>query len=186
MWSANVTMDNPGVSIDTAHASLIYGLVCSQKPTSILEFGFGGGRSADAILRACEFNGNKPRYDLVDNWKDWDGTVPDTVIAFRENADIAIITADEGEFVRDCEFQYEFIMSDADHANAEKWFNRTYIDLLAPGGILVYHDVRNFPNLAEIVTTCKASRLRHVVFDRCSRVGEACQRGLLVIFKTSE
>ena len=36
-----------GVKIDIEHAQLLTGLVMSNKPKTVLEFGIGGGQSAD-------------------------------------------------------------------------------------------------------------------------------------------
>lgn len=179
----------PGVRIDTAHANLLFGLVCAHKPARVLEFGFGGGRSAQAILDALEANGNDAQYLLVDNWADWCGVMP--VEAFRfvtqhHRQGFQIMDIDEWTFVAQCDEQFDFIMSDADHFNTHRWFEDVYDRLLAPGGILVYHDCRNFPGIASITLACERERLRHVVFDKSSKSGEACERGLLVIFKPLE
>lgn len=173
---------SPGVSIDLAHADLVGGLVAALKPASVLEFGYGGGRSVSVILAALHRNGIAARYLLVDNWADWSGERP--AEAYREG--VQFVTQAEGDFVAACGEQFEFIMSDADHLNAQRWHRRVYDDLLAPGGILIYHDVLNFPDLFEIVDDCRARGLSHVLFNRNSLPGEACGRGLLVVFKAQE
>ncbi len=181
-------MDDPGVRIDLAHADLLYGLVRAHKPRSVLEFGFGGGRSAQAILNGCAANQLTPRYVLVDNWADWGGVMPDEARAFAHKHIDAVEWSFQSEraFVAECREQFDFIMSDADHANAQRWHQRVFDCLLAPGGILCYHDVRAYANLAEIETQCQNANLHHVVFDRCSVDGEGCGRGLLVVFKGLE
>lgn len=177
-----MSVANPGVSIDEAHAALVYGLVRAHKPRRILEFGFGGGASANAIMAACRANEIDACYTLVDNWIDWGGVRP----ANTNRDGIEFVCADEWTFVKNCDDQFDFIMSDADHIHTHRWFEDVYDALLAPGGVLIYHDCCNFPGIAEIVTACERERLRHVVFDKCSVDGEACQRGILVIFKPVE
>lgn len=181
--------DNPGPRIDIAHAKLIEGLVCAHKPTNVLEFGFGGGRSAEAILRGLEFNGTPFRYLLVDNWADWGGQIPQEADTFaHQHPEVQVVTEDEGRFATQPAGHYDFIMSDADHVHTHEWFRRVYNDILNPGGVLIYHDVRgdSFPGLQSIVEQCVQQKVRHVVFDKNSRDGEQCDRGLLVIFKESQ
>ena len=179
--------DNPGVRIDEAHAHLLFGFVCAHKPSSVLEFGFGGGRSAEAILKAMAWNGNAACYTLVDNFCDWGGAMPEEARTFfLRHAEAHLVVCSERLFVAECRAQFDFIMSDADHTSTQLWFDDVYERLLAPGGILVYHDVRSFPNIGEIETACQKRNIPHVVFDKNSRREEACQRGLLVIFKPQE
>jgi len=183
--------DDPGVRIDIAHAKLLEGLVCAHKPTSVLELGFGRGRSAEAILRGLDFNQQSFTYTLVDNWGDWGGNWPDEASAFRlQHPEVDIIVCDEGDFLGappvGTSLAYDFIMSDADHFHAHEWHDRVYDDLLNPGGVLIYHDVTQFPGLIGIVEKCVEQGLRHVVFEKNSRSDERCQRGLLVIFKPLE
>ncbi len=88
---------------------------------------------------------------------------------------------------------YDFIFSDADHWNTDKWFDFVYDRLLNRDGILIYHDVSTgplpnnelrFPNLTNILHRCKIRGLSHVHLDKISRKGEKCYRGFLVIFKS--
>lgn len=181
--------DGPGVKVDEAHCALLAGLVRAHKPENILEFGFGGGGSLQAISDAASDNGKCVEYILVDNWKDFDGIAPPDASKW---ADILteIIVMDEGEFVAasiaNGDNGFDFIMSDADHANTQKYFAEVYDRLLNPGGILCYHDVCNYPNIWEIVEECRRRGLSHVVFNKNSQPWEACFRGLLVIFKNAE
>jgi len=182
-----MSVEPPGVRIDEAHADLLYGLVRAHKPQRVLEFGFGGGRSAEAILKALAGNGNEACYILVDNWSDWGGAIPDEARCFLARYPAAqVVVAPEERFVSRCREQFDFIMSDADHFHTQRWFGDVYDRLLAPGGVLVYHDCRAFPGIALIVDACERERFRYVVFDRCSADGEACHRGLLCIFKPLE
>ena len=174
------------IAIDDAHADLIYGLVCALKPDSVLELGYGEGRSCQAILCGLRANGNrdKARYVLVDDWTDWGGEHPQSDLPDG----ITLVEQSEREFTYSCTESFDFIFSDADHQQAEQWFIHTYTVLLKPGGVLCYHDVVNpdFPNLREIVNECERLSLRYVLFDRNSIAGERCDRGLLVIFKPRE
>lgn len=173
-------MDDHGVCIDECHADLLYGLVRAHKSRSVLELGYGRGRSLKSIKRACVDNEISARYDLVDNWSDFGGVKPESAV----EPGINFIVQDEGAFTRTfIGTPYDFIFSDADHTHAQEWFNETYTSLLANGGIIAYHDVCNFPNLYNIVRDCEAQSLNHVVFNKSSITGEACCRGLLVVFK---
>lgn len=173
------------VKIDRAHVELIYGLVVSAKPTTVLEFGLGGGTSANAILNGLEYNHQPYEYDLVDNWGDRDfaGVCPAAVIK-QYGSRVNIITSDEGAYAVSCNKSYDFIMSDGDHMNADQWHEKVYEQMLNPGGILIYHDVGGeFPALASIYRRVVQQNIRHVMFDKNSLGGERCHRGLLVIFK---
>ena len=179
---------NEGVKIDIVHAHLIVGLILSQKPSSILELGLGGGRSCDAILAGIEFNKNNPKFKIVDNWLDWNHEIPQNVMEiYGKKAEI--ITMDEKEFVFSTKEKFDFIMSDADHNRTNQWFEHVYENLLNDKGILIYHDINiveeSFVNLREIYEICKKRNIHHYLFNKNSLVGERCQRGLLVIFKNS-
>lgn len=204
---------NPGseeVKIDVAHADLLHGLVRAAKPTRVLELGFGGGRACVQILRGLALNRQAAQYVLVDNWTDWDGMRPAILdVAMEDSAMLApevkttVITADEGEFVRnylaprsadpdsakgyEASSRLDFIMSDADHHHSHEWFNEVYMRMLAPGGTMVVHDVDGtYPGLANLPKVLATWGVPHKVFDRSSRPDERCGRGLLVIFKPEE
>lgn len=188
------------VAIDVAHARLIEGLVMSFKPTNILELGYGGGRSHNAICVGARFNQNSPKYTLVDNWMDWNYAQPEdvhkSVIRHQLNhktgdsdrntfSHFAVVTKDERDFVIQSRAfagfaEYDFIMSDADHQHSHEWAAYVYNELLASPGILIYHDVDgSYPGLGELPAKFQNS----VVFNRSTREDEECKRGLLVIFK---
>lgn len=178
---------DPVVKIDVAHASLLTALVQTNKSKTILEIGIGGGQATDAILDGLEFNQQPFEYDIVDCWLDWGGNKPDGIDE-KYGSRCNIITSREKEFVFSTNKTYDFIMSDGDHHNTEKWFEHVFDKLLNPGGILIYHDINlidddSFPNLIEIYDRCKEYKLRHQLFNKNSRADERCQRGLLVIFK---
>ena len=179
---------HPLVKIDVAHANLLIGLVQSNKPKTILEIGLGGGQATDAILDALDFNQQKFEYTLVDNWLDWGRRRPPGVDE-KYASRISIVDSDERDFVFSTSKTFDFIMSDGDHHNAEKWFEHVFDTLLNANGILVYHDINtfnepdSFPNLLQIYNKCKEYNLSHHLFNSNSREDERCQRGLLVIFK---
>lgn len=192
------------VEIDVCHALLVDGLVRSFKPTNILECGFGGGRSHNAIARGASYNKNKPKYTLVDSWHDWNFQMPNEVHEAvkrhslnhkhheaEENtfSHFSIVTANEGDFVRDAinkkDDKYDFIMSDADHQHTNEWAVDVYIHLLTSPGFLIYHDADNdgYPNL-KLIKGYMDDRLAHtIMFNRSTRDDEECARGLLVVYK---
>ncbi len=174
------------VKIDDCHVSLIFSLVKSHKPNSVLELGFGSGNSAKAILSACGYNQKKCKYTLVDNWMDFGRKIPDEFQEYLdENWTIDVVTSEEKDYIDSCSETFDFILSDADHSSCHRWFDRVYNDILNPGGILIYHDVTSpeYKNLYGIVVVCALKGLSHVVFSKSSRPDERCERGLLVIFK---
>jgi predicted O-methyltransferase YrrM len=161
---------NENVKIDLVHAHLVSGLVASQKPTSILELGIGGGRATDQILASIDFNQNNPKYTLVDNWCDFGFKMPYEV-KDRYSDKINIITSDEKDFVFSTKEKYDFIMSDADHHHTNEWFKYVYDNLLMDEGILLYHDVNlfpeidgSFPNLLDILEECKKENIHHIMY----------------------
>ena len=178
------------VKVDAAHSALVQGLVMASKPRKILELGLGGGETTDAILRGLQYNQQKFDYTLVDNWCDWGGRKPE-VVEQAYGHSIKILTSDEKDFVFSCKERYDFIMSDADHHQADQWFEYVYENLLTPGGILIYHDVNFvdkecFENLKTIYHTVNDKGISHNLFNKNSIPGERCQRGLLVIFGRNE
>ena len=178
---------NEEVKIDLAHANLITGLVVSNKPSSVLEFGMGGGQSTDAIINGLQYNQQRCNYTLVDNWCDWGGVRPKGVTEKYGNI-INIVDSDEKDFVFNTTQSWDFIMSDGDHFNTDKWFDYVYERLLNPNGILIYHDINivdtmSFKNLINIYKRCQKLNISHHLFNKNSLPNERCQRGLLVIFK---
>jgi len=173
---------NPGVAIDHNHIELIGSLIKCNKPESILEIGIGSGLVTNKIIEAVHYNHMKLNLTCVDNFIDWNGHVPIGFATFKDL--INFISSDEKSFVAKCELTYDFIISDADHHHTNEWVDKT-INLLNKGGILIYHDVTNkdFKNLYNIVIHAQKHRLNHVVFNKSSKPGERCERGLLVIFK---
>lgn len=175
------------VKIDKCHVDLIYGLIRSQKPESILELGFGSGESTKRIIDACVENSNEPHYLIIDNWMDFDGKMPDLARSLAMGSlPLSMIALNEKDFIEKCQDTFDFILSDADHCYSHLWFERTFNDILRPGGIMVCHDIMNregYPRLYDIVINCKNRGISHVIFDKNGLPDERCERGLLVIFK---
>lgn len=173
------------VKIDDCHVDLIYGLIVALKPNSILELGYGSGKSTKSIIKGTSYNQNNPEFTLVDNWMDFDRKVP-SHICTAYYAKVKIVTDEEKDFIESCTETFDFVLSDADHCHSHTWFERTFRDILRPGGIMVCHDIMNregYPGLYDIVINCQNNRIRYAIFDKSSRDDERCERGLLVIFK---
>jgi predicted O-methyltransferase YrrM len=117
----------------------------------------------------------------VDNFWDWRGQPP---AELKDVTEINFIHSNEYNFIMNCKEKYDFIVSDADHENTDKWVANT-IDLLNTNGILIYHDVTNkgYPNLYSIVEYVRNNNIQHMLFDQNSLPNERCDRGLLVIKK---
>lgn len=173
------------VAIDKCHADLVYGLIRAHKPTKILELGFGSGLVTKIIQQAMTDNCIPLDFTLVDNWYDWNYTLPERLI--RESVDIKtkVITSNEESFIFNCKTKYDFIFSDADHTNSHKWFGRVYNTILNTNGILICHDVfsNDFPNLKNNLQFCIDNGINHTTFSNNSIPTEKCERGLLVVFK---
>jgi hypothetical protein len=192
------------VGIDVAHAKLIEGLIVSFKPQNILEFGYGDGRSHNAICQGVKYNQNKPHYTLVDNWLDWNYQQPEevhkSVVRHQLNhktgdaksntfESLSVVTSDERSFVNNWSpnysAQFDFIMSDADHQHSHEWAHYVYDKLLKSPGILIYHDVDgSYEGLGKLPVWFEHMPGNDsMVFNRSTREDEECKRGLLVIFK---
>ena len=161
-------------AIDKVHLDLIRSLVVANGPVDhALELGLGVRSSLDIVLSLpCM------RVTIVENWLDWGG-VPQPVDL---PAHAKLVTADEQDFIENCQESFGLIISDADHYRAEQWWRKTY-DLLEPGGMAFWHDVSNpmFPNLATIPLEMREQGFYHKVFDYYSDEDRAW-RGLLVAF----
>jgi predicted O-methyltransferase YrrM len=179
------------LEIDQCHIDLLCGLIKSLKPENVLELGLGSGKSAKNILDALTYNESVYNYTLVENWIDWQFKPQyDQVEFMKEYKNTKMIVANECDFVFNTAEKYDFILSDADHWNTDKWFDYVYTRLLSDTGILVYHDVSlgkgkdiYFKNLDNIYHRCKELNLKYFHFNKSTRDDEECERGLLVIFK---
>lgn len=179
-------------AVDDCHLDLVYGLIRSHKPDTVLELGVGSGKTTAVLIKALKKNENFKKITLVDNWIDWKGNKPTHIKELEEYVDI--IESDEKAFLFSSNNSYDFIFSDADHWNTDKWFDYVYDRILSKNGILIYHDVSHeenfpkhelrFPNLENILIKCKQRGISHVHFNKCSNSEERCYRGFLVIFKS--
>jgi len=174
---------NYEAAIDEVHRKLIKALVMCHKPARILEFGYGMGAVTSAIIDAVAFNEMTADYTIVDNWVDFGGKMPWTAKLVLNK--VKFCEEDESNFVRSTKETYDFIVCDADHQKTHENWKLIFVNLLAEGGIVVFHDVCNdaFPNLRMIVGECMAAGCRYVLFNKNSKPDERCERGLLVIFK---
>lgn len=180
----NPEMDNL-VAIDNNHSALTTALISCQKPRKILELGFGSGESCRSILNGLSYNNQSYEFTLVDNWYDFNGIPPDEINKDTYH-NVKFITSGEFDYIKSCQEKFDFIFSDADHFNTQKWFLHVYQNMLNTGGILIYHDVTNvsiFPNLLKIYVDTTKNNIHHALFNHNSRTDERCDRGLLVIFK---
>lgn len=155
------------IAIDKCYLDLIFGLIRSQKPSSVLELGFGTGSSTRTILKALDFN-EKGNLTLVENFHDWNfdsGNVP------IPNG-VKLIKISEKEFINTYTLSFDFILSDADHFLGDL----NILKFLNLGGILVAHDITNdeFPALHHL------KKLSPIIFNESSADYEKCSRGLLV------
>lgn len=179
------------LEIDQCHIDLISSLIKTSKPKKVLELGFGSGKSSRAIIDALKFNQTEFNYTLVENWVDWNYKPQYDQVQFLKGEGISLVNSDELHFVFSTQDTYDFILSDADHWNTDKWFEYVFKNLLNDGGILIYHDVslgphKNvdlyFKNLDNIYYKAKGMGLKMLHFNKSSRDDEKCERGLLVIF----
>lgn len=197
MFEKTFSENNPhvGAAVDQCHLDLTYGLVRAHKPKSILELGVGSGRTTATLIKGVRDNGDEKnaRITLVDNWEDWRGEKPKDILEEIEGY-VEVVDKPERDFVFEARQSWDFIFSDADHWNTDKWFDYVYDRLLKNNGVLIYHDVSKqegfpkeelrFPNLYNILLKCRERGIAHAHFDRSSSEGERCYRGFLVIFKS--
>jgi predicted O-methyltransferase YrrM len=155
------------IQIDDCHIDLIYGLIRAQKPHRLLELGYGTGRTNHAIQRAIQAN-CRGLLEVVDNFYDWGGSRPEHF----DDSGFTFHLSDETEFIVGCQAKYDFIVADGDHHRTDF----KVLNLLNPGGIIVFHDVTNedFPNLRNLLV------LDGLLFNSSSIESERCSRGLLV------
>lgn len=168
------------VRIDTCHIDHIQGIVRALKPKNILELGVGTGATATAIIKAATSN-NCGHLTLVDNWLDFSGKRPD--VAAFEQSRLSVLSASEESFIRQAAPVYDFIVSDADHGNAHRWWEDT-VQLARPGGCVVFHDVTNpaFENLKQIYENSR-QKYATQLFNASTTPDERCERGLLVVWR---
>ena len=170
--------------MDNNHLELIYSLIICNKPQKSLEIGIGSGASTRKIISGYEYNQIKLDLTCVDNFIDWNHNPPENLEHIKQITSINFINSNEYDFVSNCKEKYDFIVSDADHQNTDKWVDKT-LNLLKKDGILIYHDVTNvdYKNLYSIIEYVKNQNIQHLIFNKSSLSNERCERGLLVIKK---
>src|SRR5580692_8157351 len=173
-------MNSEDIRMVYCHIELIAATVASLKPKNILELGYGSGKSAKAILAAIQkYKLGDTLYTIVDNWQDHDGVCPKDLWGLHSDYGfdyqgvqhfplIKLITSTEEKFVsniisktwQEADETFDLIVSDADHGNSWRWFDKVYYLMLRPGGIGFFHDVNsNDWNLKENVTYCRAHKI---------------------------
>ncbi len=170
------------VMMDQNHLDLIKSLVICNKPKKSLEIGIGSGAATSKIIEGYEYNKINLDLTCIDNFCDWNGISPIELDYVKQTKNIKFIKSNEHDFIVSNIEKYDFILSDADHNNTDKWVDKT-LDMLNDNGILIYHDVTNkdYKNLYSIVEYVKANNIQHMVFNSNSLPEERCERGLLVI-----
>ena len=172
------------VIIDSNHLNLIYSLIICNKPQKSLEIGIGSGAATLKIIQGYEYNQINLDLTCVDNFWDWNGNPPAELENIINTKNINFIKSNEYNFIVSNKQKYDFILSDADHNNTDKWVDKT-LDMLNNKGILIYHDITNtnYLNLYSIVEYAEKNNLQHMIFNKNSLSEERCDRGLLVIKK---
>lgn len=173
---------NP-VSIDKNHALLLYGVLTSLKPQTVLEIGIGAGFTSQTILHALKYNGTG-NLTCVDNWYDWKGKEPEHAKQLRNMGAEIIAPVSEEEFVKHHKTTYDVVFVDGDHNNGGKWAEKTY-DLVKPGGTLFAHDVlmESYPTLTRFQELAEERGYMNITFDKKSKSTEWCHRGLIMVVK---
>lgn len=173
---------HPDVMMDDCHIDLIHALVLASKPKTVLEIGIGSGAVTMALLDAVKTNDNGGVVTCVDNFGDWNFHSPEGFADIPQ--EVRFIASDERKFVMGCKETYDFVISDADHANTGEWFRET-LSLVNHGGILIYHDADSIhcPSVCGAVAKARAMGLPVLVFNKSSHDWEQCERGLAIIKK---
>jgi predicted O-methyltransferase YrrM len=173
---------HPDVMMDDCHIDLIKSLACAAKPRKALEIGIGTGAVTKALVDSFILNGIDLDLTCVDNFGDWHFNQPKGFENMPPG--IQFVQSHERDFVEGCLEEFDFIVSDGDHAHAGEWFSDTY-RIVSYGGILIYHDATSIhcPSISGIIATLSAWNARYFVFNRNSHPWERCERGLLVIQK---
>lgn len=175
---------HPDVMMDDCHIDLIRALVLAAKPQRILEIGVGSGVVTAALLDAIHENGSGS-LTLVDGFNDWNFQKPAGMNQLPTQ--VEFIQSLEQDFVRKSVLenrQFDFVVSDADHAHTGEWAVDT-CSIIAPGGLLIYHDAtsEHCPSVATAVLVATTLAFQCLKFNRSSHAHERCERGLAVLQK---
>lgn len=170
-------------AMDSCHYLHIIGSLLSKKPDNVLEIGIGTALLTVGLVMGLRYN-RKGHLTCVDNWLDWRGVEPPDINKLREAGVTIIAPVAEKDFLFGCATDsYDFVVSDGDHYNSDKWVDQ-YLRITKPGGFIFFHDTNNlsmFPNLDVIRQKVEQLGLYHYHFTQSSRKDERCERGLLFV-----
>jgi predicted O-methyltransferase YrrM len=171
------------VAVDKSHAMLLYGMITSHKPDTILELGIGSGFITKTILYAIKYNG-KGNLTSVDNWNDWSGKEPNHIQELRNMGVNIIAPIDEEIFIRENKNKYDVIIVDGNHRHGGEWADKV-LEMLNPNGFLFAHDVEhpNYPTLKNYQILANKFGYSNYTFSKSSRDDEYCWRGWIMINK---
>ena len=174
------------VAIDRCHNLFMMGALLSRKPDDVLELGIGSGYVTISLIHGLRYNG-KGKLTCVDNWSDARGGEMEDVAANLRNAGVNVVAPmDERSFITGCPSgSYDFLISDADHANSGTWVDE-HLRVVRSGGFLFFHDTNQleaYPNMGLITKRVKDLGLYHYHFTQSSRPDERCERGWLFAIK---
>ena len=182
------TFDHTGnsVAIDRCHNMFMMGALLAKKPDDILELGIGSGYVTISLIHGLRYNG-KGRLTCVDNWVDARGAVMADLSADLRKLGVSVVApVEEHSFVSGCPSDsYDFLISDADHANSGIWVDE-HLRIVRSGGFLFFHDTNQlceYPNMALITERVKELNLCHYHFKESSRPDEQCERGWLFVMR---
>ena len=172
------------VAVDKSHTMLLYGVILSHKPKTILEIGIGSGVVTKTIQYAINYN-QMGKLTSVDSWHDWQGKEPDHIPQLREMGVNIISPIPEQEFVNSCNEKFDIIVVDGDHQRGGLWADKV-LSLLNGGGFLFAHDVDlpQYKTLKNYITLSNQNNYFNHTFKENSREDEWCHRGWLMINKT--
>ena len=139
-------------AIDRNHNIFLIGALLSKKPENVLELGIGTGYVTWSLIFGLAYN-QKGKLTSVDNYLDWNGNEPNGIQAIRDAGVNVIAPIEEKDFIKKCKHDtYDFIISDADHLNADSWID-DYFRIACNNAFLFFHDTNQynaFPNLMNI------------------------------------
>jgi len=170
-------------AIDRNHNLFLMGALLSKKPENVLELGIGTGYVTWSLIFGIAYN-QKGKLTSVDNLLDWKGEEPEGIQSIRDAGVHVIAPLGEKEFLDQCENDtYDFIISDADHLNADSWIDE-YFRVAIKDSFLFFHDTnqaQRYPNLLNIEKRIKELRFPYFHFTENSRPDENCHRGWLFV-----
>lgn len=170
-------------SVDLCHGMLILSNVLSSKPEKILEIGIGPGFCSEILLSAIEYN-QKGKLTCVDNFVDYGGNTPPSLVEKLKNNNIELIAPiEEKDFVYSAkDDSYDFLVSDGDHHKAGLWTDQIF-RIMKPYSIMFFHDASNegFPTIKNYQTEAERLNKPYYLFNKSSRKDEQCHFGLLMV-----